>query len=775
MQLKFQLETSVVAALFFLLLASALLVPFWHSMPAVSFSSTSVFLEQYPKRAYENEELCFSLGFNVPENITVETVDLKVFSANSPLFSERFFLPSKNYSKEVCFSSAKLAKGDNNVEVLVLGNSLFFHVNKRPGERPFSPQTSITGIFLSPGNVSFAVKNFDTDFRKPVEIYVNGKLDHRVFPEEENQQFLEKIEMSQGLNTVSLSFAGKTVKKEFENPPKPKMPFPFGIAILALSIFAFSCFLFPKHSLAEKFALGTAFVLVLLIVLVFSLNYTGLLNFYSVAACFTAITLFILVFFRKRFHKTVAKVRLSKLSPLLAIAIAIFFLVPVFFHLFSFTHITYWNQFYERQSRLIVGQNSIPQWDELAYFGRTYSFAPGYFLLEAGLAWVTGLTGTGLYSMLLLLANAFLFFSVFCLGESLKLSERKKALLAMFVAMSGFLLSAMSYSPRHVFSFALFLTSLASIIKHDRPWLSGILLGVMAFIQAPLLLFFPLFYLIAARKVKWKRMAKAVAVALLVTALLMLPNLVLYGLPFQANAEEWGYLINYSLYYWFIDIVAILVFFVLFSLVDVFRGKAGKDFYSRKLFLGFILGTVIQMAVVYRWNILTTTTLALLVVVLLPEKKLGKGFSERALSLLALVGFGFLLYGMSFLNVHEIVTNPVYFVAENTSTSSQILSDPMFGHNISSTAERKVLADLRVEYADQEKLMDAYSFLEERDLSILEKYSVDYTLNQVDYIHKQAIGGKPKYGIIEFPEMDKIYSNGFIFIHHVPKHIKNSS
>jgi len=287
----------------------------------------------------------------------------------------------------------------------------------------------------------------------------------------------------------------------------------------------------------------------------------------------------------------------------------------------------------------------------------------------------------------------------------------------------------------------------------------------MAFIQTPLLLFFPFFYLIAAREIKLGRMLKAVLAAALLTLLLMLPNLLLYGIPFQANAEEWGYLINYSLYYWFIDIVAILVFFVFFSLVDVFRREAGKDRYSRKLFLGFLLGTFIQLAVVYRWNILTTTTLAMLVVVLLPEKKLSQGFSERALALLALTGFGFLLFGMSYLNVHEIVTTPVSFIAENTSTSSRVLSDPMFGHNISSTAERPVLADLRVEYADEEKLADAYRFLEERDYQLIEKYSIDYTFSQVDYIHKQAIGGKPKYGIIEFPAMDKIYSNGFIFIH----------
>jgi len=247
----------------------------------------------------------------------------------------------------------------------------------------------------------------------------------------------------------------------------------------------------------------------------------------------------------------------------------------------------------------------------------------------------------------------------------------------------------------------------------------------------------------------------------------MLPNLLLYGLPFQASPEDWGYLINYSLYYWFIDIVAILAFFVLFSLVDLFKGKAGKSFYSKKLLAGFILGTLIQLFVIYRWNILTTTTLALLIVVLFPEKV--SDTVERLFAILAILAFGFLLFGMSYLNVHEIVTTPVSFIGDYTSSNARILSDPMFGHDVTSVANRPVLADLRVEYADSEKLLDAYNFLETRDYSVLKKYGITHTMSQVDYIHRQAIGGKPKYGIIEFRELDKIYSNGFIFVHRAPK------
>jgi hypothetical protein len=772
MPLKISLEAQAVLAIFVVVVSAALLVPFWHSMPFVVFSSSSVFLQEYPVQAFEDEQSCILLRYHLPDNLVVKNVDLRIFSEGSQLFFERFEAEQKDFFKQTCFDSGRLEQGHSRIEILSLGNSLFFNLDKLPGQRPPKQETRLAILGLEKDTVQFEVSNFDTSQIKPVEIFVNGEFDHAVFPQKESQSFEERIEMHPGQNKVEVSFNGKVSAADFEQDPRNALPLPIGIALLSFSFFAFGCFLFPKKGFVERMALGIALSLVLLTALVFSLNYLNLLNFYSVTGLFLLCIIVALLAGRKSLKQTFSKERIIKLSPLIWIAIALFFTIPIFFHFFSFTDITYWNKFYERQTSMIVGANTIPVWDELSYFGRTYSFSPGYFVMEAGISFVTGLQGTGLYALTLSLANIFFFFSLFYLGRALKLSDKKIAMFAMFTAMSSFLLSALVYSPRHVLSFAFFIVALATLIKHNKPIVTGLFLAVTAFIQFPLIIFFPLFYAIIARKIELKRMLKAFIAGLVLAFILMLPHLMLYGLPFQASPEEWGYLINYNLYYWFLDIVAILVFFVLFSLTDLFKGNSGKDFYSRKLILGFILGTLIQLFVIYRWNILTTTTLALLIVVLFPEKYLKISVVERILSILALVAFGFLLLGMSYLNVHEIVTTPVSFVESYTSTDSQILSDPMFGHNMTSVAGRPVLADLRVEYADQEKLEDAYTFLEKRQYSILEKYEIDYTLNQVDYIHRQAIGGQPKYGIIEFPPLDKIYSNGFLFIHRVSKNWK---
>lgn len=774
MPLKISLEAKAVLAVFIALVSAALIVQFWHAMPFVVFSSTSVFLQEYPVQAFDGGQSCILLRYHIPENLVVKSIDIRVFSGGNQLFFERFDAEEKDLLKEACFDSARLPTGRSRVEVLSLGNSLFFNIERLSGQRPPKPIPQISILGLEDGLVMFEVKGFDTTRIAPVEIVVNGSFDHAVFPQQESQVFEEKVEMGQGPNTVEVSFGGESASEVFNKEPTKALPFPLGIALISFSFFAFGCFLFPKKGFVERLALGIALTLVILAVLVFALNYLGALNFYTVTGLFLACIVAALLAGRKTLAQTFSKQSIRQVSPLIGVAIALFFVVPIFFNVFSFTDITYWNKFYEGQTGLILEANAIPTWDELSYFGRTYSFSPGYFVMEAGVSFITGLQGTELYALMLSLSNIFFLFALFYLGRALKLSDRKTALFVMFTAMSSFLLSALVYSPRHVLSFTFFVMALAMLIRQDKAWVTGLFLAVMAFIQFPLLIFFPLFYAIIAREVKFKRMAKAFIAGLAITALIMVPNLVLYGLPFQASPDDWGYLINYNLYYWFLDVAAILVFFVLFSLVDVAKGESGKDFYSRKLFAGFILGTLIQLFVIYRWNILTTTTLALLIVALFPEKYLKSGVTERMLSIIALVAFGFLLLGMSYLNVQEVVTTPDSFIAGYTSTSSRILSDPMFGHNVTSVAGRPVLADLRVEYADQEKLEDAYTFLESRDYSILEKYGIDYTLNQVDYIHRQAIGGQPKYGIIEFPPLDKIYSNGFLFIHRVPRNWKEN-
>ena len=366
MSLKIRQIPIAALILFIIVLVAALLVPVWHSFPIVAFSSTSVFLEEYNSKAYNGEEACVKMNFHVPENILAETVVLRIFSENVPLFFEEFDADGKDFKKTVCFSTAALSTGDNRIEVLAFGKSLFFHLEKIDGAKPFAKDALLENILLEDGVVNFTVKDFDTGFVRPVEIMVNGKLDHTIYPLEEEQLFSEKIKMQPGQNTVSLSLNGKTVTKNFEKQASPSIPFPLGLALLVFAMVVFALGLFPERGFFEKAALGMAISFALIIVLVFSLNYLGALNFYSVAGCFTAIVLAVLLLFRKNIKKEFLKKKPVEITPLVAIAICLFLIVPVVFHVFSFTEVTYWNKFYERQSAMIVAAESVPVWDELA-------------------------------------------------------------------------------------------------------------------------------------------------------------------------------------------------------------------------------------------------------------------------------------------------------------------------------------------------------------------------------------------------------------------------
>jgi len=114
----------------------------------------------------------------------------------------------------------------------------------------------------------------------------------------------------------------------------------------------------------------------------------------------------------------------------------------------------------------------------------------------------------------------------------------------------------------------------------------------------------------------------------------------------------------------------------------------------------------------------------------------------------------------------ETITG-LLFLRENSSTNSNILADPVYGHAVAFVSQRKVLSDLMVEYASEFKLRDSYRFLLESDYSVLSKYSISYVINTPDKINRNAwqlyeIEGRSR---IEFEQLDKVFSNKSLFIH----------
>ncbi|MCX6801840.1 MAG: hypothetical protein NT067_01875 [Candidatus Diapherotrites archaeon] len=755
--------TMIFLALFGFFLAAALASTIWHALPVSIAAGPEASLAEYDFIAYKGEKPCFTLEF-FPSTIDInKSTKIFAYSSGKPLSADNWkFIEGKNL-KKICFESDALAEGDNLVEIFAFYNNLYYHLEKKAVERVETgkPEIALSGIENSV--VSFDIKNPPEGKFVPAEIFVNGKLDHRVFLDGKEKEFKEKISLGPGKNTVKIAFDGAEQAAEAEAPQPFTMPFVFGILLLAFSVFVFCCFVFPEYGLYKRLALGLAFTAAALMLLVFALGLLGILNVFSLNACFAALLIAIAAWRRKAFSLKIE--REFKIEKIELLGLAIFVLISIAFHIFTFQHMTYWNGFYERMGSMITEQNAIPTSDPLSYFGRGYTFVPGYFYLNAGISWLSGLDGTMLFALIMSFSNLLFFLACLYLGKSLELSKKQSVLFALLIVTESFLLTAIVLSPRHALSFALFILAAALLFDKKSPLLAGFVLGLMAFLQAPLLIFFPLFAFFASKKFDLKKTAITFAVAGLMFGLLFLPNLLRYGMPYQVESEDWGYLIKAPLSSMLQDFAPLIGFFVLFYLPDIWKKNVKLSPYQKKLGLGIILGFIIQTFITYRYNIVTSLSLGILLALLFPAEKMKDIHFERLVMIALLAAFAVALSMVSTFSVQGIATQPMDYLKYNTPSSARILSDPLFGHSIAYFAGRAVLSDLHVEYADAEKLGDTYRFLEEKDYSVLEKYSIDFTVNQADYINRQATSGQLLKDPVEFRELDKVYANGFLFIH----------
>jgi len=760
--LKKPLELKVFILLFAFFLLAFAASQFWHSSPRLNFLGPSLALKEYDSVVF-NRESCISIEYYPLELDFNRGEKLVVFTGPMILASETVNLgEEKRLEKRVCFDAAELEAGHYIVEVMSYHNSLFYHLEKKPGPGPEEPEPELGGISLENGILNFSVSNFPENSYKPVEIFVNGELDHRVYPAGKEQEFRERISLEEGENLVELRLGAVSMQVEAVREDGFRMPYFFGIFLLVLSLFVFSCFVFPDYKLYKKLALAFGFTAAAFILIVMALGLLGLLSVFSFLGVFLSALAVVAFAFRHNFALSKPG-SILKMDRAVLVVVLAFVLISVGFHLFTFSHMTYWNGFYERMGLMITEQNAIPELDPLSYFGRGYTFTPGYFYFNAGMAWLTGLEGQALFAMIMAFSNALFFFSVYYLGRSLGLGEKKGALFALLIISEGFLLVAVTLSPRHAMAFALFALSLALHFDKRHPLLVGSVLGLTAIVQTPLLIFFPAFVIIASKKIEWKPMVLAFLIGGAIFLALFAPSLIRYGMPYQVESGNWGYLIKYPLHFLWRDFVILVVFFLLFYLIDLLRRRIKFSPYTQKLFIAVILGFLVQTFVTYRFNVVTALTIGLLLAMWFPAKKLKDIHFERICIIILIAALWYLPENVN--SIQDIGYGPMVYLKENTSTGSRILADPLYGHSIGYFAERPYLADLMVEYADQEKLDDAYRFLEDKDYSVLEKYSIEYTLNQSNYINRMAMEGTPTKDPIEFREIDKVYANTFLFVH----------
>ncbi|MBU1120275.1 hypothetical protein KJ660_00170, partial [Candidatus Micrarchaeota archaeon] len=498
-------------------------------------------------------------------------------------------------------------------------------------------------------------------------------------------------------------------------------------------------------------------------------NQLKLLNLFSFIILLIVELIVLIALFRKRFRLSYEDKFIRNFS-LLEISVLLFIIfVAIFFHFISLNHFTNFSVFYERGAEMVAEEFAVPSIDSLSYLGRGFSFVPGYFLLNAGFSWITGLSEAGLFALILLLGNLFFFFSVYFLIDALGFRKELRAVAFILLIGNLFIFPDTTFTPRHLFSLAFLLIALALLIKNRDHWFSGLLLGVTSFIQIPLLLGFIFTYPLISRKIEWKHFMKTIIIGFVVFLALFLPNLLLFGQPYEIRPEQWGYLVKLPLELSLLEEGLTLFFIAVMLSFDVWDKIRGKnlfyDSYKKKLLIAIIISVAVQLFITWRWNIFSSFIIALFILTYFNTKNSFNELTARMFSLILLIIVVISLLLVPGITVPNSMVQPINFLKDNSSSNSRILADPLYGHNVAFFGKRTVLADLYVEYADEVKLNDSFSFLKKKDYSILDKYGIDYVLNQNNLINEMITGNPETAEPIEFMEMDKIYASNSIFIH----------
>ena len=669
--------------------------------------------------------------------------------------------------KTLCYNSDILKEGDNRINIALSSEELFFHIEKVDY---FAPAKYSLDILDSNAEGILIGINLE-DYHKfgPVKIMVNGELDHKIYPTNGESIYFEKLNLDEGKNNVVVTFETVEKSTEIEFIPQEKMNPLLGAILFVFGFFVFSFLVFSREDFVKKIMLSMASLFIIIILLGFILNLTGALSLVSFITMFLIIHIVLLFLFWKRFKFT--KLKKSEIAnlknPVILLVIVGAILIPLVFNVFVVSNYSYWNVYYERQATSLAEDFTLPEFDELSYLGRPLGFIPGYFFLEAGMSWIFGLSGVLLFAVTLCLANLFFLFAVFAFGKTLGLSNVKIAMFYAFLWTENFIRGALVISPRHALSLSLFLVALTLLIMNRRKIFSGMSLGIAAFIQAPMLAAFPLLYIIVAKKIEWRKLLHTLIIAAVFFGLMLLPNLLNAGMLTQAETSNWGYLINYDPVNIFLDIGPILIFFIVFTLWDMFKRDSEWDAYKLKLFIAAILGLAFQIFISYRWNIFNTINIALFIVMFIPDIATKSKYFIRLFAVLLLLVGIVTAMGIGMLTISNYQLAPYDYLSENTSTGDNILTDPLFGHDIAYISERKILADLAVEYAPEGKLLDSYNFLEDKNYAVLKKYDISWTVNQSYMINRKAFGNKLVNDPIEFEKLDKVFANNLIYIHWV--------
>ncbi|MAG22419.1 MAG: hypothetical protein CL943_03920 [Candidatus Diapherotrites archaeon] len=731
-----------------------------------------VFLLRFDKEIAVGEQACFTA--KIQSNYDLPTIAAYSVIANDKVLGKGEVDLAQEQELGKCIASEDLSRGDNKVEILIGVHRLFYHVVLKENVERTTPTISVTQ--LENDTINIKVENNDALSYEPLEIFVNDKLDHRVYFSGENFESDERISLADGGNKVSVQFEGAeqtlTVSKERGFAMNPFL----GILIVSALLCVLAFFVFPKQDLLEKLSYSILSFFTILMVVFFGLELGNALSAFNFLLIVSIITLVLALAFRKNFENKCPLGKKSlrdylKVSPLLLLLLFILIFSSFFFNMFTTSYYSSWTVFYERQSQTIMTQEEVPFTDSFSFLGtKPFGYMSGYFFINPGVSWLTGLDTQQAYAIIMILAqiafiaSALLFFRSYGFGDK----RSYLALIALFLG--SFMFADFSFNIRHVISYSFLFTSLF-LLRKEKPLHSGIALGLGTFVQTPVLGMFIVALPIVLTKMQTiKTSVKALTVGIAVALVLFLPTLMRYGLPNQAQYNVWGYLWSIPIYGFFLDYLPLVALIALYIVPFILTKEIKVDKFAIRVGLFLTLFIAIQLFVSYRINVIATTAFALFIGLLFPKRLLENRLAEYSIGMLFAVTFALMfLITISFYPVVPAAQSSFKYISENTSTNANFLNEPYLGHQFIHLTQRKSSADLAVEYANEEMILDSFEFIKTENPAILDKYDIDYVVNRSIFLDEKPVGNNLWHETIEFEELDKIYANGLFFVHTVNK------
>ncbi|MCD6478580.1 MAG: hypothetical protein J7L44_01695 [Candidatus Diapherotrites archaeon] len=764
-------ERLLLLAVLAVLLASVFFSNYWHAF-AYKRGSISLALYSFQKAASEKE--CFELLI-IPENLEQAEQELRIYLDSKEVLRKNILISEKQKEK-FCFDLSDVNYGKHFAEVFLGNRKLFYGFEKVKHAETSTPEIEIIG---AQNNVlHFRVKNFPQSVYVPIEIWVNDKLDHAVYANAKEQEFREKLTLEKCINKVTIKALGSESTVEVPGEAH-KSNWVLGILVLLLGVVVFVFFVFPREELFARFALSIASTLALFVFIGLILGFLKRFALFELLVCYGSALILIAFFFRKRFALAEQKLSFNTLQKELsieAILVAVFFIyLAIFYGMFIPSHKTYFNIFYERGTAQLLENAGLPAIDELSYLGRSFTFIPGYFYIEGSFGLLTGLERLQLFALTLCFASIFFLFATIALAKGLKL-KNSAMLFPVFLAMSTFIFSTLTLTPRHCIALSFLMVALLLLLK-KRFALALITLFAALLVQIPNAVFFlaiaPFTLMVAKQGISIRKAiigtAKPLAIACLLFSITYIALFWHAGLPYQIVPHRWGYLISLGPLFVLADpgiLFFLFGFFVALEIFFIFKGYARLTKEKKLLFIASMLALSIEAFVSTRFVLVSAFFIALFICYFIESYP--KKFSELFTMMLAftlLLGIYIAIILSQSFTVGPEVDAATRFLKQYSSSNENVLADPYFAHLIAYDSGRRTLADLMVEYADEAKFSDAYRFLKEKDYNILEKYNIALVFSEKFLINEDVVENKPLAKELEFEKLAKIFTNERISIH----------